>query len=80
VNAQMDARMLGEHVRVEARGEELLRQACERGLLSARGHARVLRVARTLADLDASAGVRARDVGAALALRPDVALSEARVA
>ncbi len=53
----MDARMLERHVRLEARGQELLRAARRRGLLSARGEHRVLRVARTIADLD---GQRAR--------------------
>jgi magnesium chelatase family protein len=49
-----------------------LHDACARGLLSARGQHRVLRVARTIADLNASERVRARDLGAALALRPEV--------
>jgi magnesium chelatase family protein len=70
VNAQMDARLLGEHARLDERGEEMMRAACERGLLSARGEHRALRVARTIADLRGSGRVRARDVGAALALRP----------
>ena len=43
----------------------------ERGLLSARGQHRVLRVARTIADLNGSERVRARDVGSALAMRSD---------
>jgi magnesium chelatase family protein len=68
-NAHMDARMLRRHVRLDERSQELLRAASLRGLLSARGEHRVLRVARTIADLDASARVRARDIGAALALR-----------
>jgi magnesium chelatase family protein len=66
----MNARLLGEHVRLEERGEEMLRTACERGLLSVRGEHRALRVARTIADLRGSGRVQARDVGAALALRP----------
>jgi predicted ATPase with chaperone activity len=40
----------------------------------------VLRLARTIADLDASERVRARDLGAALALRPDAGLTGSRVA
>jgi len=71
VNAHMTAPMLARHVRLDDRGEGLLRRACERGMLSARGEHRVLRVARTIADLDGSARVRAKDVGAALALRPE---------
>ena len=78
VNAHMDARMLRRHVRLDERGEDMLRAVSQRGLLSARGEHRVLRVARTIADLNASERVRARDLGAALALRPDVSLAGAR--
>ncbi len=80
VNAHMDGRMLRRHVRLDARGQELLRAARQRGLLSARGEHRVLRVARTIADLDASDRVRAADLGAALALRPEPGLAGNRAA
>lgn len=69
VNAEMDARMLRERLRLEDSGRRLLEGASAVGLLSARGSHRVLQVARTLADLDGSGRVRARDVGAALAFR-----------
>ncbi len=69
LNAQMDVRMLREHVSLGARELQLLETARRRGLLSARGEQRVLRVARTIADLGGSNGVRAGDIGAALALR-----------
>jgi magnesium chelatase family protein len=71
VNARIGAALLASHARLDARGEAMLRRAGERGLLSARGQHRVLRVARTIADLNASARVRPRDLGAALALRPE---------
>ncbi|HSZ13424.1 MAG TPA: YifB family Mg chelatase-like AAA ATPase [Solirubrobacteraceae bacterium] len=80
VNAHMDARMLRRHVRLDDRGQEMLRAAKQRGLLSARGEHRVLRVARTIADLDSSDRVRARDLGAALALRPEPNAAGNRVA
>ncbi len=80
VNAQMDVRMLGRHVRLDERGQEMLSAACRRGLLSARGEHRVLRVARTIADLEASDRVRVCDVGAALALRPDPSVAGSRAA
>jgi magnesium chelatase family protein len=80
VNARMDARLLARHVRLDARGQEILRAACERGLLSARGEHRVLRVARTIADLDGRERVRARDLGAALAMRPEPAFVGNRAA
>jgi magnesium chelatase family protein len=80
VNAHMDARMLREYVRLDERGEQMLSAASRAGLLSARGEHRVLRVARTIADLNASKSVRASDLGAALALRPDVSLAGSRAA
>jgi magnesium chelatase family protein len=80
VNAHMDARLLALHIRLEERGQHMLSMARQAGLLSARGEHRVLRVARTIADLDASERVRPSDVGAALALRPDVVLAGSRVA
>jgi magnesium chelatase family protein len=80
VNAHMDGRMLREHARLDEHGQRLLRGARERGLLSARGEHRVLRVARTIADLRGSERVRARDIGEALALRPGAPCEDARAA
>ncbi len=68
-NAHMDARMLRQHVALSEGAERLLRAAQERGTMSARGVARVLRVARTAADLDGSARTRERDVALVLSLR-----------
>jgi magnesium chelatase family protein len=80
VNAHMDVRLLHLHARLDERGQEILRGARERGLLSARGEDRVLRVARTIADLRGGERVGARDLGAALALRPDVVIANNRAA
>jgi magnesium chelatase family protein len=80
LNGHMDVRMLQEHVKLDGRSEEMLRTARERGMLSARGQHRVLRVARTIADLNESERVRARDLGAAIALRPDASLLGSRAA
>jgi magnesium chelatase family protein len=80
VNAQMDTATLIRRVSLDERGEKMLQSAGERGLLSARGAHRVLRVARTIADLNGCARVRARDVGSALALRGDPSPSGKRAA
>jgi magnesium chelatase family protein len=80
VNAHMDVPTLLKHVRLDAAGERLVKRAGESGLLSARGQHRLLRVARTIADLNGSGRVRARDVGAALALRPESGLEGSRAA
>lgn len=71
LNGEIDAAALAEHVRLDARSEELLARAGASGLLSARGRMRALRVARTIADLEGRERVRAEDVGAALAMRPE---------
>ncbi|HLB20951.1 MAG TPA: ATP-binding protein, partial [Solirubrobacteraceae bacterium] len=80
LNAHMDAAMLRRHIRLDGRGDALLRAAGERGMLSARGQHRVLRVARTIADLDDSPRIRACDLGSALALRGDAGVAGRRVA
>ncbi|MDQ6810968.1 MAG: ATP-binding protein, partial [Actinomycetota bacterium] len=80
LNAHMDLRMLGRHARLDAKGEQMLSDARERGLLSARGEHRALRVARTIADLNGSPRVRALDLGSALALRPGASLTDSRAA
>jgi magnesium chelatase family protein len=71
LNAQMDARMLRRHVRLRQREQRLLEQACARGRLSARGESRVLRVARTIADLNGSEQIGSCELGEAIALRGD---------
>ena len=68
-NAQLDARLLRAHVRVGSTPRRALAQAYDRGGLSARGHDRVLRVARTIADLAGRDTVELEDVLQALALR-----------
>ncbi len=68
-NAQLDTRQLRAHVSVDARARRALARAYDGGGLSARGHDRVLRVARTIADLADREAVGLEDVLHALALR-----------
>jgi magnesium chelatase family protein len=68
-NAQLDARLLRAHVRAGDAARNALAHAYDRGDLSARGHDRVLRVARTIADLADRDRVELNDVLHALALR-----------
>jgi magnesium chelatase family protein len=70
-NAAMTPRLLREMVNADAAARATLRSSYQDGSLSARGHQRVLRVARTIADLAASDRVRAVDVQEALSLRQD---------
>jgi magnesium chelatase family protein len=68
-NGQMDAALVRRLVRPDAPALELLRQAYEREGMSARGHHRVLRVARTVADLAGRECVGRDDVLRALTMR-----------
>jgi magnesium chelatase family protein len=69
LNADLATRVLRDVAALDAGGAALLREAMERFALSARGHDRVLRVARTLADLDGDGRVTAAHVAEALQFR-----------
>jgi magnesium chelatase family protein len=68
-NAEADGILLEKVAAPDAPGRELLTQAADRLRLSARGYHRVLRVARTLADLDGEEAVRRLHVAEALSYR-----------
>jgi len=79
-NAELTPRLLREHVRADARAHAALQRSYADGELSARGHGRILRVARTIADLEGSARVRAAHVNEALGLRQEDVLEGALAA
>lgn len=69
VNADMEGALLEETSAPDAEGRALLAKVAERFGLSARGYHRVLRVARTIADLDGSDQVRKPHVAEAVSFR-----------
>jgi len=68
-NAEAPAALLEEIARPDAQGERLLRDAADTMRLSARGYHRVLRVARTLADLDGTEKIGRLHLAEALSYR-----------
>ncbi len=68
-NAQLDAAGIHRFCVTDEAAGELLRAAYDRMGLSARGYDRVLRVARTIADLDRSEVIRAPHIAEAIQLR-----------
>lgn len=68
-NAQMSERMIHQFAEPDAAGIELLRTAMERLSLSARAYNRILKVARTIADLDASPTVTSLHLSEAISYR-----------
>jgi len=69
LNARLDSRALWRVVKLGAEQRALLKRAADRWQLSARASLRVLKVARTIADLEQSAAVTTGHVAEALQLR-----------
>ncbi len=68
-NAQMDPAQVRRFVPLDADARAVLADAYERDFVSARGHDRILRVARTVADLAGRERVDAHDVLTAIQFR-----------
>lgn len=68
-NAQMGAREIRSHCALDPASERLLEDAVERLALSARGHGRILKTARTIADLAGELRLRAVHLAEALQYR-----------
>lgn len=68
-NAQMSERMIHQYAEPDEAGIEMLRMAMERLNLSARAYNRILKVARTIADLDASEHVLPQHLAEAISYR-----------
>ena len=68
-NAQMTERMLHDFAEPDAASLDMLRTAMERLKLSARAYSRILKVARTIADLAASERVESMHIAEAIGYR-----------
>jgi len=68
-NAQMSSKMLRDFAMPNAEGQELLKAAMSRMNLSARAYDRILKVARTIADLDNSQNIETSHLAEAINYR-----------
>lgn len=68
-NGRMSSRDLRKYSRIDDAGERILRQAVSELGLSARAHDKVLRVARTIADLAGEANITATHIAEAISYR-----------
>ncbi|WP_419798111.1 MAG: YifB family Mg chelatase-like AAA ATPase [Terasakiella sp.] len=71
-NAEVDGEFLLKIATPDKAGQNLLLEATKKLRLSARGYHRVLRVARTLADLSGSEQVQVEHIGESLSYRPNM--------
>jgi magnesium chelatase family protein len=68
-NAQMSSKMLRQHCEIDAAGKNLLKKAMENVGLSARAYDRILKVSRTIADLDGNQNIQAHHLAEAINYR-----------
>ena len=68
-NAQMSSRMVREYCRIDEGGQLILKQAMDQLGLSARAYDRILKVARTIADLDGSPNIEIGHLSEAINFR-----------
>ena len=68
-NGQMNSRQLRRYCALDEEGRGLLKSAMEELGLSARAHDRILRVARTIADLEGADGIRPEHLSEAINYR-----------
>ncbi|MEO5584796.1 MAG: ATP-binding protein, partial [Flavobacteriales bacterium] len=68
-NAQISTQQLRKYCRIDATGQALLQKAMERLGLSARAYDRILKVARTIADLAGSNDIRTEHLAEAIQYR-----------
>ncbi len=68
-NAQMHSKMIRQHCEIDSAGKNLLKRAMENVGLSARAYDRILKVARTVADLEDSDSIQAHHLAEAINYR-----------
>ncbi len=68
-NAQMPPKLIRKYCAISAEGEKLLENAITRLGLSARAHDRILKVARTIADLDGAGEIEPKHLSEAVQYR-----------
>ena len=69
MNSRMNSRQLRRHRALDEEGKGLLKTAMEELGLSARAHDRILRVSRTIADLEGGGSIRPAHVIEAISYR-----------
>jgi magnesium chelatase family protein len=69
INAEMGPREIKKYCRVDGAAENLIKNAVTSHNLSIRGYHKILKIARTIADLDGKDIIQANHIGEAIAYR-----------
>jgi magnesium chelatase family protein len=68
-NAELTPKLIDEFCKLDEKGKKILEEAFNRLKLSARAYGRILKVARTIADLEASANIEVKHIAEAIQYR-----------
>lgn len=68
-NSQLQASQISRYCKLDDKGKELLKNAFDRLGLSARAHSRILKVARTIADMEESENIKQQHLAEAIQYR-----------
>ncbi len=68
-NSQMSSKLVTKYCKIDAEGQQLIKTAMEKLGLSARAYDRILKVSRTIADLDKSENIKSDHLGEAIQFR-----------
>lgn len=68
-NAELNTKLIAEFCQLDEKGEELLKSAFKKFKLSVRAYERILKVARTIADLEGKENIEFKHVAEAIQYR-----------
>lgn len=69
LNSEMNSKQVDEYANIDNAGENFLKNILEKSFVSARGYYRILKIARTIADLEQAEKIRATDLAEAFQYR-----------
>lgn len=72
LNGQMEPCHIDKYCKIDGEGEKLVKAAYDRHMLNPRTYYRIIKVARTIADLNNSKDIKSSHIGEALQFRGDI--------
>ena len=72
VNADLDEKLIDKFCNVDSRGEKLLKLAFEKNIITPRTYSKILKISRTIADMEGSIAIKQEHVAEALQYRSNL--------